>query len=121
LGANNQIDTPRVGGALVRTAIDLIQELNRESQAAVHCVLVVGFQSTTLFVCASDDNPLQNLNSMIQQGGEPVGFIRVIGEPGTLILESRPLHEYADDSSIAEYLSSLCDAAGKNLQEYLSR
>ena len=53
-------------------------------------------------------------------GGEPVGFIRVIGEPGTLILESRPLHEYADDSSIAAYLSSLCDAVGNNLQE-LSR
>jgi hypothetical protein len=105
----------------VRTTIDLIEELNRESQGAVHCVLVVGFQNTTLFVYDSDDNPLQNLNSMIQQGGEPVGFIRVIGEPGTLKLESRPLHEYADDSSIAEYLSRLCDGVGNNLQEHLSR
>jgi hypothetical protein len=87
----------------MRTAADLIEELDAESQGGlVLCVLIVSFENTTLFVASSAG--LQSLNELIGRGGEPVGFFRVRREAGNWIVEVRPLVEYAEDQEASRYL-----------------
>jgi hypothetical protein len=91
----------------MRTTVDLIEELHAESIGSNVASLVVGFGNTTLFVCANAEDPLSELNEMIQNGGQPVGIIRMAQDGPELSLVGRPLEEYAGDDWIRQYLVSL--------------
>jgi hypothetical protein len=101
----------------MRTPDDLAKELKQASEGAICCGLAVEFEDTTLFVFGSDQDAAEKLNDMILQGGKPVGFIRAIGEPGHLKIESRTLAEYANDPDMTEYLLVLRDGFFKMLHD----
>ena len=74
----------------MRTTKDLIMELEENAKGYAVAALVIGFESTTIFVMADDPNRFQLLNETIALGGEPVGWYR--GNIGCL--EMGPLLEY---------------------------
>jgi hypothetical protein len=92
--------------AAMRTTIDLIKELLKESEGAVSCALVIWFENAHApeFVScdhsAADLIALGKLQSLLVEGGEPLGIIRVVRHQAILTIESRPLTEHADDPKI---------------------
>jgi len=69
----------------------------------------VGFENETSFVLGTDADKLEKLNSLIQRGGEPIGFVGFVVEPdgrGAMVKTSL-LDEYADAEWAQNYLDSL--------------
>lgn len=59
----------------MRSTPDLIAELEDEARKHWYVTMVVGFETSTIFVRATDDNRITMLNSAIQAGGTPIGLI----------------------------------------------
>src|SRR5262245_62055990 len=88
----------------MRTTKDLIRELHDEADGAAFTALIIGFENTTLFVYANDEDPLSSLNRMIERGGEPVGLMRFSKTgKGEGKFKLRPLAEYTDDPHIERF------------------
>lgn len=89
----------------MRTTEDLIMELEENAKGYAVAALVIGFESTTVFVMADDPNRLRLLNEAVALGGEPVGWYRRnVGH-----LEMGPLLEYEHEDWVHEYLKALGD------------
>ena len=71
--------------------------------------LIVGFEATTLFVYSTNSNSLEELNSMVNLGGAPVGIARATKTADGIELVIRPLAEFSDDDHIYRYLSDLAE------------
>lgn len=93
----------------MRSTIDLIEELQSEAEGAVTAALIVGFESTTLFLEAGEKNALMTLNEMIRSGGEPVGIMRAIRDGLGTAVTFRPLPEYSEDEHIQGFLRKLSE------------
>ena len=91
--------------------MELIAELQSEAEGAVTAALIVAFDSTTLFLEASDHEPLAMLRQMIEAGGEPVGIMRVTGGDSGESVSFRPLDEYSADNDVRLFLRELSEAA----------
>lgn len=59
----------------MRSAPELIAELEEESRKHFTCQLVVAFENTAILLAASDPRALQTLNLAIGTGGIPIGLI----------------------------------------------
>jgi hypothetical protein len=100
----------------MRTTEDLIMELEENAKGYAAAALVIGFESTTIFVMANDPNRLQLLNEAVALGGGPVCWYR--GDIGRL--EMGPLPEYEHKDWVNDYLNALrggMEAAIDNLDE----
>jgi len=94
-----------------RTTSDLIAELIEESKNFYFLAIAVGFDRKTRFI---EYNPkrephelLAELDSCVEQGGEPIGLIGFtkMGKEGKLT--SKPITEYADEDWARDYLHTL--------------
>ena len=107
-----------VAGKSMRTTDELIEELIVESEGGMAC-LIVGFKSTSLFVFSSADDPLRELNEMIENGGNPVGIIQVVKGNGSVLISARPLEEFCDDHHICGYLNTLAETFRERLGPFV--
>jgi hypothetical protein len=73
---------------------DLIAELEDEARNRWHVAMVVGFETSTAFVQAGDENRLVLLNSAIHAGGIPVGLIAADKTGNELTLQARCFSEH---------------------------
>jgi hypothetical protein len=87
----------------MKTAEELIIELEENAKGYALTALIVGFESSTIFVMANDPSRLQRLSEAIGLGGEPVGFYRF----NTGRIEMGPLQEYEQERWVHEYLDAL--------------
>jgi hypothetical protein len=55
----------------MRAAEDLIHELQSKAEGTHITGLLIRFEETTLFVFASEGDPLASLSRMMRNGGEP--------------------------------------------------
>jgi len=103
---------------MTRTPSDIIEEfevlidedlVNEKDQIA----LVVGFETETRFIFNHEPDKLDTLTSMVESGGNPIGYIRIERSREEISVESRPLIEYADEVQVKEYLEDLCQTTGK--------
>ena len=103
---------------MTRTPSDIIEEfevlidedLTHEKDMMA---LVVGFETETRFIFNHEPDKLDNLTTMVESGGNPIGYIRVERSTGEMSVESKPLIEYADELQVKEYLDDLCQETGK--------
>jgi len=98
-----------------RTTIDLIEELEAEKNSFTNVALAIGFESTTIFIFATEADKLDKLNRAVEAGGEPVGLLGIDMHNGLLSIHQRPLQEYAEEEWVQTYLYTLAS----NLREKL--
>jgi hypothetical protein len=101
---------------MTRTTKDLIEELMSESEGTFITALVVGFEAQTKFVFSNSQEPLKELNEMIEQGGEPVGLIYCTREDNTMTFLTRPLLEFANEKGVSDYLNSTIEIVRKIIE-----
>jgi hypothetical protein len=98
----------------MRSLQEIVAELNHEiGQAeAIVGVIAVGFKSNTEMV--SSEEGLEKLTRLVKAGGQPMGIILAIKDKvtKTLVVRSRKLREWKDDSWVDEYLEKL----GKSME-----
>ena len=80
-----------------RTTVDLIEELDHEAGNFTRAALAVGFEHTTIYVFATDDERLDKLNRAVEAGGEPIGLVGWDMHHSLLTVQARPLEEYAGE------------------------
>ena len=98
----------------MRTTADLIAELDAEANNFTKAALVVGLESTTMFVFSTDENRLDKLDGLVRNGGEPIGMFGIDISHG-LNAHHRCLEEYAEESWAERYLETLLDGFKKQL------
>jgi hypothetical protein len=97
-----------LGDIDMRATNHLIRELQEEADGAAFTALIVGFENTTLFLYANNEDPLSALNRMIERGGEPFGLMRFMKKgKGAGEFKVRPLAEYAGDPHVERFLRTL--------------
>jgi hypothetical protein len=67
------VDMDRSTKDLIDELTSLEQELKQSSPELVTIGLAVGFEKTTEFVFAADENRLTKLNGIVKKGGQPIG------------------------------------------------
>jgi hypothetical protein len=93
----------------MRSTEELIQELDREAGNFTHCGLVIGFESSTIYIWGHDPNRQRALDEAVDAGGEPIGVLGCDMRDGLLSVQVRALEEHAHEDSVAEYLHKLAD------------
>jgi homoaconitase/3-isopropylmalate dehydratase large subunit len=81
---------------VIRSALDLIVELEEEAKSHWHVSMVAGFEDSTIFIHANDENRLALLNSAIEVGGVPVGLIAVDQSESDPVLRVRAYFEHQE-------------------------
>lgn len=73
----------------------LIEEFMEKVTTSDVAVLVVALPNELRFVCSAftEPGPLDRLNTLVGQGGRPLGFVCVNGD----LLEAFPLVEFEND------------------------
>jgi homoaconitase/3-isopropylmalate dehydratase large subunit len=101
----------------MRSTPDLIAELEDEARNHWYVAMVVGFENSTIFVQAKDENRLAMLNSAIQVGAIPVGLIAADKTGNELTLQARCFSEHQDSEEFdAEgYLLALTNQVRETL------
>lgn len=107
-----------------RTTAELIAGLEAEAEAGnfdVVC-LAVGFEETAILIYSNQPDRLAALNSAIERGGEPIGFIAVQkqGSVGWSI-GSKLLAEYKGEQWAREFIERLADSCGRTLSGRISQ
>jgi hypothetical protein len=93
----------------MRTAAELIAELETEASNFTGVAVAVGFESTTTFVFAHEPGRLEKLEEAMRSGGEPVGLLGYDNQNGGLSVYTRALWEYADQEWVGNYLKELIE------------
>jgi hypothetical protein len=93
----------------MRSTPELIHELEDEAKNHWYVAMVVGFESSTIFVQAKDENRLATLNSAMQAGGIPVGLIAAdkTGNELTILARVYPEHQDSEEFDAEAYLIPL--------------
>jgi hypothetical protein len=100
-----------------RTTVDLIEELEAEKNNFTNVALAVGFESTTIFIFATEADKLDKLNLAVKAGGEPFGLLGIDMHNGLLSIQQRPLQEYAEEEWVEQYLYTLTSDLREKLKE----
>ncbi len=98
----------------MRTAEELIQELDRQASKYKICTLVVALESSVVFIFTDQKDRLERLNESIKKGGEPVGMIASIKSDTStreerLYLCTHVFKEYSDQLGGEIYLTRLLE------------
>ncbi len=105
---------------MTRTLSDIIEEfetlidddlINEKDMMA----LVVGFETETKFIFNNEPDKLTKLNTMVESGGNPIGYMRIERSGNGMSIETKPLIEYMDEQQVKKYLEDLCQTAGKRI------
>ena len=82
----------------MRSTQDLINDLKSESKGASVAILAVGFPKETKFIRSNSDETfaLKELNSLIEQGGIPLGFMIYRQDGAELEIETKVLPDHDD-------------------------
>ena len=78
----------------MRTAKELIEELEREWEGAWRAALIVDFEKEIKLVFADEQDRQSKLASLISKGGEPGALFRAIRDGKALKVETRFLYDY---------------------------
>jgi hypothetical protein len=103
---------------MTRTTVDVINDLDSAvpDRDAVYTMaqtaLVVGFEQECRMLFHDDPDRLKKLNSMVQNGGTPLGLIKATKIGNNVNFLSRPLIEFKDDPATARLLTELCKRLG---------
>lgn len=97
----------------MRKTADLVQEMKNEAKNAWLVAIAVGFPAETKFVFSSSSHPLEDLNSLVKNGGSPIGLLRFDKENSSVQGSYRPFEEYENESWIKEYLTGLLENTGE--------
>ena len=100
----------------MRTALELIAELNAEKHRFRVLALAIAFQSFTTFIFANEDGGSANLNDAMERGGVPVGFVGIVDDGDRHTLYSCPLLEHEKEEWVSEYLHAVAEAVAKRLK-----
>jgi hypothetical protein len=106
---------------MTRTTGDVINDLDNAvtDRDAIYdmsqTALVVGFENKCIMVFHDEHNRLKKLNSMVQGGGTPLGFIKITKMGKDVSFLSKPLIEFKDDLATAKLLTELCTELGKRV------
>jgi hypothetical protein len=101
----------------MRSTPDLIAELEDEATKHWVVMMAVGFEDSTIFVGAKDENRFAMLNSAIQAGGTPVGLIAADKSGNELTMRARvyPEHHDSNEFDASGYLHALIDQVRESL------
>jgi len=106
---------------MIRTTGDIINDLdNALTNQDLLCdrtqtALVVGFEHQCKMVYHGQPDRLDKLNTLVRNGGIPLGFIKVNKTGKDVEFFSRPLSEFKNDPEIQKILTRLCNGLGKAL------
>jgi hypothetical protein len=105
----------------MRTTPDLIAELEEEAKKHWYVAMAVGFETSTIFVQAEDENRLALLNSAIHEGGIPIGLIAADKTGNQLALRVRCFseHQNSEEFDAQGYLLALTHQIRENLLSLL--
>jgi hypothetical protein len=96
----------------MRNTSDLINEMQKEAKNAFLVAIAVGYHDDTKFVFSSEKEPLRELNSLVKQGGFPIGLLRFVKENGAIQGSYRPFDEYETEAWVGPYLAGLLEHTG---------
>lgn len=106
----------------MRTAKNLVDELDRTAQGFNSVLLVIVFPEESYFTRFVDSNTgtswerLSQLNDLIQSGGNPMGFIAIdYGAAREFVVRGWLLQEYEKNNSMREFMSGLVESYRKQL------
>jgi hypothetical protein len=104
----------------MRSTPDLIAELEDEAREHWHVVMAIGFETSTVFVRAKDENRIAMLNSAIQAGGTPVGLIAADKTERGLVTQvwAYPEHEDSQEFDAIGYLHALTLQVKESLESH---
>jgi len=103
---------------MTRTTKDLIRELDNSvtddelSEHHTQTALVIGFDLECRMIFYDEPDRLDKLNTMIREGGVPLGLIKVAKIGDDVEFFSRPLSGYEKNRKIQRILSDVCTTAG---------
>ena len=105
---------------MTRTLSDIIEEFEiLIDDDLIHekdmMALVVGFETETKFIFNNEPDKLAKLQTMVDAGGNPIGYMRIERSGKEMSIETKPLIEYAEEEQIKKYLEDLCQTAGKRI------
>ncbi|MHB8052552.1 MAG: hypothetical protein ACYDEZ_04585 [Methanoregula sp.] len=106
---------------MTRTTKDLINELDNavsDQEASgniTQTALVVGFDLECKMIFHDESDRLNKLNTMVQDGGIPLGFIKVAKIGNELQFFSKPLIGFKKNPKIQRILKELCTTVGKTM------
>lgn len=104
---------------MTRTTSDLIHELdNAVSEkdtlyGKTQTALVVGFNLECKMIFHDESDRLQKLNTMVKDGGIPLGFIKVVKIENNFEFLSKPLTGFEKNEKIQRILNEVCTIIGK--------
>ncbi len=82
----------------MRNQKDLIEELRESAIGSINTMILVRFEKEIKCVFHDSPNPLSDLNTLIEAGGEPIAICRTIKWGNNkLQINVRPLKEYANE------------------------
>jgi hypothetical protein len=93
----------------MRKTSDLVNEMLTEAKTTWLVAIAVGFETETKFVFSSSTHPLEDLNTLVKNGGAPIGLLRFEKEDTTVQGSFRPFEEYGNEPWVAGYLSGLLE------------
>jgi len=102
----------------MRTISELIAELDEIATTAEHVAIVLGFETTTIFVWNDNINRLSNLAEAVKAGGMPLGFIAILSAVGSGelgMLSARPLRELSGEEWAEKLFKRLLEEAAKRI------
>jgi hypothetical protein len=106
---------------MTRTTEEIIDELDSAvTDEDALCdvsktALVVRFEHECKMILHGDPDRLDKLNTMIENGGESIGFIKVAQKGPKVKVVSIPLVEFIDDDPVNVVLNELCEVLEKGL------
>lgn len=103
----------------LRTATDLIEELDLESSKFTEVVLVVCSIGGTELISASDHRRLAKLNTFIAVGGEAIGFLGYALENKSVRFYARLTQEFANQDWASDLLECLSARFATAVSEHL--
>lgn len=106
---------------MIRTTKDLINELDNavtDQEAAgnsTQTALVIGFDLECKMIFYDESDRLNKLNTLVREGGVPLGLIKVARVGDDVQFFSRPLKGLEKNPKIRRILTEFCTLAGKTM------
>lgn len=101
-----------------RSTVELIAELERESQNFDAVGIAVGFEKNASLIFADAADRLEKLNAALTAGGQAIGLIGVTWKGKTLTVFSRLFREYEGEEWAGKFLADLSDSCGQKLSRW---
>ncbi len=107
----------------MRSAEEMVQELDREASQFSVVAIVVAFDDTSRFVFHDDDSSktLTELRSMIEAGGEPFGLLGYVATETKSSVGSHVFDEFQDSVWAKPLMDELVNNMAATLRGYQER